>query len=95
MRHGSRFRPDAPNPSFANPTRKRFDAAALFFVGAELLVEQDRREPLHFRLERALAIGFPEELRVAQPGRDDALGVAGDGALVVGLDVDDGEETLP
>ena len=41
-----------------------------------------------------LAIGFPEEPRVAQPRRDDALGVAGDGALVVRLGVDDGQERV-
>ena len=41
-----------------------------------------------------LAIGFPEEPRVAQPRRDDPLGVAGDGALVVRLGVDDGEKRV-
>ena len=40
------------------------------------------------------AIRFPEEPRVAQPRRDDALGVAGDGALVVRLGVDDREERV-
>ena len=40
------------------------------------------------------AIGFPEEPRVAQPRGDDALGVARDGALVVGLGVDDREKRV-
>ena len=41
-----------------------------------------------------LPVGLPEEPRVAQPRRDDALGVAGDGPLVVGLGVDDGEKRV-
>ena len=41
-----------------------------------------------------LAIRLPEEPRVAQPRGDDALGVARDGALVVGLGVDDGEKRV-
>ena len=51
-------------------------------------------EPVEPRLERRLAIGLPEEPRVAQPRRDDALGVARDGALVVGLGVDDREKRV-
>ena len=38
------------------------------------------------------AVGFPEKLRVAQPRRDDALGVLGDEALVGRLRIDDGEK---
>ena len=49
-------------------------------------------QPIEPRLERVLAIGFPEELRVAQPRGDDALGVLRDHALVGRLRVDDGEE---
>ena len=56
------------------------------------LVEQQRAEAIEARLQRRLAIGLPEELRVAQPRRQHALGVDGDGAGVVGLDVGDGEE---
>jgi hypothetical protein len=41
-----------------------------------------------------LAIRVPEERRVAQPRRDDALGVLRDLALVGRLRVDDGEERL-
>ena len=41
-----------------------------------------------------LAIGFPEEPRVAQPRRDDPLGVARDRPLVVGLGVDDREKRV-
>ena len=55
-------------------------------------MEQQRAEPVEARLERRLAIGLPEELRVAQARRQHALGVDGDGAGVVGLDVGDGEE---
>ena len=57
-------------------------------------MEQQRAEPIDPRLERRLAVGFPEEARVAQPRRDDALGVARDGALVVGLGVDDREKRV-
>ena len=41
-----------------------------------------------------LPIRFPEEPRIAQPRGDDPLGVAGDGALVVRLGVDDGEKRV-
>ena len=57
-------------------------------------MEQQRAEPVDARLERRLAIGLPEEPRVAQPRRDDALGVARDRALVVRLGVDDREKRV-
>ena len=49
-------------------------------------------QPVEARLERVRAIRLPEELRVAQARRDDALGVLRDDPLVGGLRVDDGEE---
>ena len=51
-----------------------------------------RVQPLEPRLEQRLAIAFPEEPRIAQPGGDDALGVLRDQPLVLRLGVDDGEE---
>ena len=57
-------------------------------------MEQQRGKPVEPRLERRLAVGLPEEARVAQPRRHDALGVARDGPLVVGLGVDDGQERV-
>ena len=57
-------------------------------------MEQQRGEPVDPRLERDLPIAVPEKLRIAQARRHDALGVAGDGALVVGLGIDDGEKRV-
>ena len=77
-----------------DPFRELLDPLGLRLVGPELLVEQQRVEAADARLERVLPIFFPEEARVAQPRRDDALGVARDGALVVGLGVDHREKRV-
>ena len=78
--------------SRAMPAGQSLEPQRLQAVAAETLVEQQRAEPIEARLERRLAIGLPEELRVAQPRRQHALGVDGDRARVVGLDVGDREE---
>ena len=57
-------------------------------------MKQQRVEPAEPRFEGGLPVGLPEETRVPQPRRDDALGVARDGALGVGLGVDDGEKRV-
>ncbi|MGC4085384.1 MAG: hypothetical protein QM736_25495 [Vicinamibacterales bacterium] len=75
-----------------NPAGETFDARRFLTVASELLVEQQRGEPIEPRFERLLAIRFPEEARVAQASGYDALRVAGNRALVVRLGVDDGEE---
>ena len=77
-----------------NPPGERRDPLRLLAIGPELLVEQQRVEPAETRFKGGLPVGLPEETRVPQPRRDDALGVARDGALVVGLGVDDGEERV-
>ncbi len=75
-----------------NPRRQLLDPLGLVAVAAKLLVEEHRVQPVEARLERVRAVRLPEELRVPQPRRDDALGVLRDEALVGGLRVDDGEE---
>ena len=57
-------------------------------------MEQQRGEPIDSRIERGFPIRFPEEPRIAQPGRDDPLRVPRDRALVVRLRVDDGEKRV-
>ncbi len=61
-----------------NPGRQRLEAQGLALVAPELLVEEDRVEPVDAVGEPHAAIRLPEELRVAQPGGQDALGVAAD-----------------
>ena len=85
-------RPACPNASRGDPLAPALDALGLVAIAAELLVEEHRVQPLEPRLERGLAIRFPEELRIAQPRGDDALGVLRDQPLVRRLRVDDGEE---
>ncbi len=77
-----------------DPLRERLDPLRLFLVGPELLVEQQRAEPVDPRLERRLAVGLPEESRVAQTRGHHALGVARDRPLVVGLGVDHREKRV-
>ena len=68
------------------------DPFRLVAVASELLVELQGVEPVEPRLQRDLAVGFPEELRVAQARRDHTLGVLRDHAFVLRLRVDDREE---
>ena len=55
-------------------------------------MEDDRAETLEPILEPCPPIGVPEELRIAQPRSDHALGVARDRTLVGRRRVDDREE---
>ena len=81
-----------PNASRGDPCRERRDAIGLLAIAAELLVEQDRRQPIDARLERRLAVLVPEEARVAQPRRQHALGVARDDLRLLRLHVRHGEK---
>ena len=81
-----------PNASARDPRRELLDPLGFVAIAADLLVEDDRVQPVEARLERVHAVRFPEEFRVAQARRDDALGVLRDDSLVGGLRVDDGEE---
>ena len=73
--------------------RQRLDALRLVAVAARSFLWKRtvcRRSSAILELD--LAVGVPEEPRVAQPRRDDALGVLRDDPLVLRLGVDDGEE---
>ena len=75
-----------------DPLGELCDALGLVAITAELLVKQQRVQPIEPRLERRLPIGFPEEPRVAQPRGHDPLGVLRDQPFVRRLRVDDREE---
>jgi len=77
-----------------NPSGKVLDPLRLLPVRAELLVKDQRQEPIDAGLERDPAIGFPEEPGVAQPRRHDPLGIPRDRTLVVRLGIDDGKERV-
>ncbi len=75
-----------------DPGGERRDPLGLLAIASELLVEQDRRQPVDPRLERGLAILVPEESRIAQPRRQHALGVARDDFRLLRLHVGDREK---
>ena len=78
--------------SRATHSARMLEALGLDLVAAGLLVEQDRVQPFDTGLERHLAVGLPEKLRVAQPRREHPLRVAADELGPVHLDVGHREE---
>ena len=76
----------------ADPARELLHARGLLLIGAQLLVEQHRPEPLDVVGERLLAIRVEEEPRIAQPRGQHALHVSRDHVRLLGLHVEHGEK---